>query len=395
MKTHRINILDGFRTLAILSVILYHFFNRYIDEQYYPYGADYGYFAFGNLGVHFFFIISGFVIFYTLENTKTIKGFWWKRLVRLFPSIFVATVLTYFFCIYFDSSNLFPDSHKLTNFIPSLTFLNPDLLNSIFPLNTDYINGSYWSLWIEIEFYVLASVLYFTKKEWFVPALMFFMALMVVYQFRVFLHLPAFAAKPMWWLFSATDFKHYLSYFCLGVLFYKIFKNKQNAQPTSNFIKISFLFLISYTCFFAKDPILLPAFCVMLLLFFGFIYKPEAFRIFGNKQITRIGVSSYFLYLIHENIGVILINRLGDSFQSFAFLWPILLTFFFIVLSIFYTEKVDKKVNRYLNSLVRSKESADYRTINSMLHAKRRPIEKFRLKLLWSNFLSHLKTPVS
>ena len=83
----RISILDGFRSLAILSVLLYHFFSRWVppenDISLYPYKNAYDYFGIGQLGVQFFFIISGFVIFFTLDTTANFSSFLEKKTYKI------------------------------------------------------------------------------------------------------------------------------------------------------------------------------------------------------------------------------------------------------------------------------------------------------------------------
>ena len=68
---------------------------------------------------------------------------------------------------------LFPNAHKISNFLPTLTLTNPNIWNSLNSLTGNpapgihfaWINGSYWSLWVEIQFYLVASVLYFWNKK--------------------------------------------------------------------------------------------------------------------------------------------------------------------------------------------------------------------------------------
>ncbi len=132
MVKQRIKILDGFRALAILSVLFYHYFSRWAppvnSSSLYPYGNSYSYFRYGYLGVQFFFIISGFVIYFTLETTASFFTFWLKRLIRLMPSIIIASLITFFIFIIFDNGFIFPASHSAENFIPSITFLPPSTI---------------------------------------------------------------------------------------------------------------------------------------------------------------------------------------------------------------------------------------------------------------------------
>src|ERR1700722_4627589 len=92
MHKERIGIIDGFRAIAIIGVLLFHFFS--LENTNYPYGNKFDFFFQERYGVEFFFIISGFVIFYTLENTSSLKDFFKKRIIRLYPSAIIACTIT-------------------------------------------------------------------------------------------------------------------------------------------------------------------------------------------------------------------------------------------------------------------------------------------------------------
>src|SRR5688500_2704787 len=82
-KKQRIELLDTFRFLAIILVIGYHYFASKKDfANIYPYGLQYSpVFQYGYLGVQLFFMISGFVIFMTIEKCRTLKEFLLKRFI--------------------------------------------------------------------------------------------------------------------------------------------------------------------------------------------------------------------------------------------------------------------------------------------------------------------------
>lgn len=192
MVKSRIAILDGFRALAILTVILFHYFSRYTPPlnsvSLYPYKNDFDYFGWGRVGVQFFFIISGFVIFFTLDKTEYFHSFWKKRLIRLVPSIIIASIITFVIFNIFDTNNLFPSSHKVLNFIPSVTFINPHLFNNFlvkFNIKLDYIDGAYWSLWPELQFYFLSSLLYYFNKKNFIRNFMIISILLITVNYIV------------------------------------------------------------------------------------------------------------------------------------------------------------------------------------------------------------------
>jgi peptidoglycan/LPS O-acetylase OafA/YrhL len=363
MTKTRISILDGFRAIAIISVLLYHYFSRWTPPKneisLYPYKSAYNYFGYGYLGVQFFFIISGFVIFFTLDNTSNFSSFWKKRLIRLVPSILIATIITFIVFRLFDITNLFPSSHELKNFLPSITFIHPGVLNNLFSnFDFNYINGSYWSLWPEIQFYALSSFLYYISKDKFIRNFILVSGFLIAANYFIKnisgsnqLHLvlpPFFLLNYIKWVENGFDLIEHLPFFCLGVIFYLLFKNNNSNQKSSGYVKFFLSILILFIVYSGLENKVRMISLLMIILFFAFIYIPKVLAPFENKTITSIGESSYFLYLIHENIGILIIYSFGSYFLPFGFILPVLLIITWIVLSNLYTLKIDKKINNWL-----------------------------------------------
>lgn len=86
----------------------------------------------------------------------------------------------------------------------------------------------------------------------------------------------------------------------------------------------------------------------MIGLFLIFIYKPALLRIFENSFLRKNGEASYFLYLIHENIGVFIICGLGHYFMPFGFMLTLLLMLLFSFFSVFCYQHIDIKISKYL-----------------------------------------------
>lgn len=165
MIKNRVTILDGLRVIAIFIVILYHYFFRYLDTHY-TYSINMPtIFKYGYLGVELFFIISGFVISLTLTKCTSFFEFIKKRSIRLIPAMVICSTITFLFITLFDTNNLFANSKSIINLLISNTFISPLLINTLLPTNVSYIDGAYWSLWVEITFYILAGILYFLSPK--------------------------------------------------------------------------------------------------------------------------------------------------------------------------------------------------------------------------------------
>ena len=111
---------------------------------------------YGGLGVQVFFTISGFVIAYSLRNVTMnlpqFKNFVASRLVRLTPPYYAAVVLT--FVVNFVSTRVKNEpwtSPTLARWVAHALYL-PDLLKM------DMINGVHWTLYIEVQFYLLFAL---------------------------------------------------------------------------------------------------------------------------------------------------------------------------------------------------------------------------------------------
>lgn len=86
----RYDVLDGFRGIAALMVLSYHFFEAFaasvMDQR-----VNHGY-----LAVDFFFLLSGFVISYAYDRREETIGRWGfllRRLIRLQPLVVVTALL--------------------------------------------------------------------------------------------------------------------------------------------------------------------------------------------------------------------------------------------------------------------------------------------------------------
>ena len=342
-KEDRFAVLDSFRFLAILVVMLFHYFSRYSTSAngtvIYPYATKYDYFTYGYLGVQFFFIISGFVIAYTLHSTENFAAFWKKRVVRLLPPMIICSMITFVICLIMDTGNIFPAGKATANVLLSTCFVSPQLVNTIFGTHLAYLNGSYWSLWTEIQFYLLASAVYFLNPKKFILNFSFLsLAIYGLYMSMLYMRGENFfhfklsngsmAGYDLWYS-SIFDISSTIMWFLIGILFYKFF--------TKNYDRITLLLFVCAVLFQFYGCRVWPVqigMLFMLTLFSLFIVFPTALGFLKNKLIASIGLASYSLYLIHENIGVLLIHKWAAAFGSFDFLFPMLMALVLILFSL-------------------------------------------------------------
>lgn len=113
-------------------------------------------------GVVVLFTISGFLITASLERTNSKKIFFKKRIFRLFPELWICTIfnlviLSIFASDYFDRSILL--------WLFSQIFGIAYTPNCMKEFATGSINGALWTIFVELQLYVVTCCLYpFLKK---------------------------------------------------------------------------------------------------------------------------------------------------------------------------------------------------------------------------------------
>jgi peptidoglycan/LPS O-acetylase OafA/YrhL len=129
-----------------------------------------GYMIFSFIGVKGFFIISGYLIFQSLLRSHSIADYLTKRVLRIFPALFIVLALT-LLAVYF----IYPVNKVLYIFDPeiykyflgnSLLFMPHFFIKGIFENQPNHaVNGSLWTIEFEFLFYVLLLFLYPLRKR--------------------------------------------------------------------------------------------------------------------------------------------------------------------------------------------------------------------------------------
>ena len=109
--------------------------------------------------VQVFFLISGYLVFSSYEKSSTLKSYFSKRARRIYPA-YLFVILAAAFGLYFVSQETLIDYFGLgwLKYVASnLTFLNfaAPTLPGVFTENpTPGINGSLWTIKVEVAFYI-------------------------------------------------------------------------------------------------------------------------------------------------------------------------------------------------------------------------------------------------
>jgi peptidoglycan/LPS O-acetylase OafA/YrhL len=153
----RVVFLDVVRGLAALLVFFEHTAEEisHFSDKNWPYMFwSFRWFNFGRLGVAAFFLVSGFVIPYSLERAKSLRVFWVSRVFRLYP-IFWFSILIVF------AYHLAGNDAMMHDYLPhwrTTLLVNATMLEEF--LGYHHAITVYWTLTLELVFYVIFSLMY-------------------------------------------------------------------------------------------------------------------------------------------------------------------------------------------------------------------------------------------
>lgn len=316
--------LDILRLFAAFWVMNFHYFLGLSGEL--------SWYRYGNLGVPLFFIISGFVISQSI-STSTIKQFILGRWIRLFPIFWILCTATYIFTLLMPNGN----PVHFSEYLISMTMLG-DKFGTFFNLSR-LVDPVYWSLTIELIFYTLITtfVYFFSWKK-----IRFFLWGWLLLSMSSFIF-----EIDQFFVIKMLLVRH-ASYFIFGITLSLITTNlatKKIRMVDYFLLAITALYstYISYRAlpgYFTTHP--LDQTIVMLFhpLFFiivlGLIYISKYLQSKKTQVIFMIlGGITYPLYLIHQTIGIILIDYF-KAYGTHTFLGVITIIFMLLLSYIIY-----------------------------------------------------------
>lgn len=143
----RLKGLDGLRGIAILLVVVYHFWTEITGHKTLPNGSPWTFLYAGNTGVTLFFILSGFLV-----GLPFIKGFSRGQLpsVRLYAAHRILRILPPYYFVGVIGILVTGQTQQL---LPMLFFF----ANAF---DVGYFSIVWWSLFTEVQFYLLLPIFF-------------------------------------------------------------------------------------------------------------------------------------------------------------------------------------------------------------------------------------------
>jgi peptidoglycan/LPS O-acetylase OafA/YrhL len=343
------NEIDGLRALAIISVVIYHFFPHIMPS--------------GFLGVDIFFIISGYLItshFISLQKnntTNSLRVFYSRRIKRLLPALFVFFTITTLVL-----TNIFLNS-DINKYASSLVAAKTFWSNLYFWRDGGYFGTSdqlkpllhIWSLSVEEQFYILYPtfilISIWIRKKLDIPV-SYLVFILTILSFILWIYLHQIGgANPAFFLLPTRAWQFGLG----GFLVFMNFNSNNSKSSATNIILIISVLALFFGLIVNTDEIIQTIMVSLGATFFiysSFKSKAPLLWIFQNIFTVWIGRISYSIYLYHWPIAVILVYYFIDTPPFFTSVIGIVLSIILGYLSYKYIETPFRRHFTLANSIL-------------------------------------------
>lgn len=287
--------LHSCRGISCVLICFVHLGGAIASEKYFNVDLFQDLFSFGACSVEFFFVLSGFIIFYVhrkeLGQSKAVKSYVLKRLIRIYPIYLIVFTFAYLFALTLPQFN---------NTISSVSVLIQSVL--LLPQNKATIGGTgapiiivAWTLQVEIVFYFIFLFFLLSKRYLFIlipSILILFFSKKMGMQYTFYLD------------FISSEY--ILLFFIGGLASYVLESKKKINQYPGVLICIGFVFyflsvglLLLDFRIFAQLVILLYGMSFSCIILSLVLFEKEGIVFLGNSFFQMLGAISFSLYLVH------------------------------------------------------------------------------------------------
>ncbi|NQV80015.1 MAG: acyltransferase [Alphaproteobacteria bacterium] len=277
-------------------VLLYHASGFMQAPDYYGYVPLFGVFDWGDAGVDFFFVLSGFIIYYvnhdSLGRRSGIVAYLWKRFSRVYPIYWILTLPMLAAYLFLPISQQGYETETRT-IVGSFLLL---------PLSDYPILPVAWTLTFEVFFYAVFAIC-FVKRE-------FGFALIIGWQLATLANLAFGFASQGWIGFVLNPLNLHFGLGILAAVTFIRFPLRRSAV----IVAISLLALVamglsSVFLEIHRGPFWRLAFGVLVAVTIAGLASRERA---GGLEIPRFallaGAASYSIYLLHYPLELILVK---------------------------------------------------------------------------------------
>jgi peptidoglycan/LPS O-acetylase OafA/YrhL len=340
MKQTFRNDIEALRGISVIFVILYHF--KFENLNYKIING-------GFLGVDIFFVISGFIITKIIIDRKidnfSLLSFYRRRIKRIIPLLSVVLFVSLIFLPFIF------DTFLVNKNIDSLIFSASGFSNFYFWITStiydfaeknNIINLHFWSLSIEIQFYILFPILFILFKNN-QKILIFCLILLFIssYLFVVNIYI-----KHNFFNFY-NSFSRVFEFLFGAIVFFHLESIKSTIKKKFHNFLYSIGFILLFFCVYKlnnqelhPNPFLI-FFLISLALII--IFNNDCDYHFIKKYLSYIGKISYSLYLWHFLI-LVIGNNYFEKLTDYKKFFLLILCFTISILTYFFIEKKFRKI---------------------------------------------------
>lgn len=313
----RLELIDFARFFAAIMVVFFHYtYNGIANGKVTsmdPFSSFSAVSRYGYLGVDLFFMISGYVIFFSAKS-NTAAQFAFSRFLRLYPAYWVAVLLTSVFSFYIGSNAMSTDLKT--------TLINLTMFQSFFDIKD--VDGVYWTLVYELKFYFfIFAILMFGLREK-------LNAIIKTWSLLIF-------ASQILNIEAISSIGGYYSYFVAGALLSIVRDSKKS-------IDYVFLALTFFSCAMISTEYVsyvnkittanynnIVVLFILFLFFVFFLFQNTSYAQNKKFHYSKVaGSLTYPVYLIHAHIGYMLINKFATN-ENYYYVYPVIMGSIFIV----------------------------------------------------------------
>jgi peptidoglycan/LPS O-acetylase OafA/YrhL len=308
LSNDRILQIDGLRGVAVLLVVLFHYFSSFgglngVLAAWPPFNG-------GIAGVLLFFIVSGFVIGASLEGARSILAFATRRLDRLFLPM--AVISTTVLLLLMGPLHVVGENLGWSSLLPSWTFSLPRFWRWVDP-NVRYVDGSYWTLFYEVRFYTIAAIVSLCVRK---GLLLRGVALAAILESAAAWLINVSGQPVLAGYLHMVTGGDYLPFFGAGCVYLLIFERRANLF---DLLILAVLIAFTLTLTYAEEADRLTTTLYVATSHALFIFVAMRSRLSGWlawRPLVWVGKCSYSLYLLHGALGFAVISRIPKE-------WPL------------------------------------------------------------------------
>jgi len=268
-------------------------------------------------GVPIFFMISGYLISRAYEKNPENKNYFRNRILRLYPAAWMCLLVSLLFLGVTGNLNELNYKSFAIWLISEIIFIHIYSFTGFTEFGTGKLNGSLWTLPVEIQFYILIPILYlilkkinFSKRTYDISVITFLMILSFYYNLFIVQNNLLNLNDGIYKKISIMLLPNYFYMFGLGILFQKnMDKIKDIIQDNGAY----WLLFYVITCEFLRytkvnvefgNNIDFPMFILLSFTTLSLAYTKAEFsyNLIGKNDI------SYGVYIYHMPIANLMIE---------------------------------------------------------------------------------------